>query len=183
MTTGDSGAVASDPFFGVVRRRHPDIDIVLLPQQPRDEQPGVRLEPADVVDVPARFDAELTSLLEDVARGLTLPPVRSRWTPGPVTGSVAREALVAAEAVDAITATQALATAERSLTAAGWHVLAPADGLPRVLAGRGGTEEEPARRELQVVYVEPRGRYAVTCRTGPFLVGAVAARELLGKGR
>ena len=59
MTTGDSEAVASDAFFGVVRRRHPDLDIVLLPQPAPAEQPAVRLGPADVVDVPARFDAEL----------------------------------------------------------------------------------------------------------------------------
>lgn len=45
MTAGDSGAVASDDFFAVVRRRHPDIDIVLLPQQPPDQDPGLPVEP------------------------------------------------------------------------------------------------------------------------------------------
>jgi hypothetical protein len=183
MTTGDSGAVASDAFFGVVRRRHPDIDIVLLPQQPTDVQPGLLAGPADVVDVPAAFDAELTALLADVAAGITLPRVRSRWTPGSVTGSVSREALVAAEGVDAVAATQALATAERSLGASGWHVIAPPDGLPRVLAGRGGTQEEPVRRELQVVHVEARGRYAVSLRSGSYVLGTGPAGELLGEGR
>ena len=183
MTTGDSEAVASDAFFGVVRRRHPDLDIVLLPQPAPDEQPAVRLGPADVVDVPARFDAELADLLADVARGVALPLVRSRWTPGTLTGSVSREALVAAEGVDAVAAEQALAAAGRALSGAGWHVLAPGDGLPRVLAGRGGTEEEPVRRELRVVHVPARGRYAVGYRCGPYVVGAGPARELLGEGR
>ena len=179
MTSGDSEAVASDAFFAVVRRRHPDIDIVLLPQDVGDE-PGLRAEPADLVDAPAAFDAELTGLLPDVAPGVALPPVRSRWTPGSLTGSVARTALVAAEGVDTVTATQALAAAERSLAASGWHVLAPEDGMPRVLAGRGGTEAEPLRRELQVVYVEGRGRYAVSHRVGSFVVGHAVVRELLG---
>ncbi|MEO5711120.1 MAG: hypothetical protein ABIQ59_15030 [Nocardioidaceae bacterium] len=134
MTTGDSGAVASDDFFAVVRRRHPDIDIVLLPQQPPDQDPGLPVEPADLGDVPTRFDAEVTALLADVAPGVVLPRVRSRWAPGSVTGSVARTALVAAEGVDTVTATQALASAERSLAAAEWHVLVPEDGMPRVLA-------------------------------------------------
>src|SRR5437868_5940714 len=99
MTSGDSEAVASDAFFAVVRRRHPDIDIVLLPQDPGGE-PGLRAEPADLVDAPDAFDAfdaELTGLLPDVAPGVALPRVRSRWTPGSLTGSVARTALVAAE--------------------------------------------------------------------------------------
>ncbi|QWZ07594.1 hypothetical protein KRR39_19545 [Nocardioides panacis] len=181
MTTGDGEAVAGDAFFGVVRRRHPDLDIVLLPPQPPEEPPAERVRAADLVDVPARFDAELTELLGDVAAGIPLPRVRSRWTPGAVTGSVAREALVAAEGVDAVAATRALAAAERSLTGAGWHVLAPGDGLPRVLAGRGGTEEEPLRREVQVVHVEARGRYAVTYRCGSYLVGTGTARGLLGE--
>ena len=61
-------------------------------------------------------------------------------------------------------------------------MLAPGDGLPRVLAGRGGTDEEPVRRELRVVHVAARGRYAVSYRCGPYVVGTGPAHELLGEG-
>ncbi len=39
MDSGENSGVSGDDFFGVVRRRHPDIDIVLLPQEPPTEQP------------------------------------------------------------------------------------------------------------------------------------------------
>lgn len=123
----------------------------------------------------------MTALLADVAPGVVLPRGRSRWAPGSVTGSVAGTALVAAEGVDTFTATQAPASAVRSLAPAGWHVLAREEGMPRVLAGRGGTDDEPLRRELQVVYVAARGRYAVSHRCGSFVVGHAAVQELLGR--
>ena len=57
MATGENVGVSEDPFFGVVRRRHPDIDIVLLPPEPPTEPTGesaaVLLDPADLADVPA----------------------------------------------------------------------------------------------------------------------------------
>ncbi len=93
MATGENVGVSEDPFFGVVRRRHPDIDIVLLPPdpptEPTGEPAGALLDPADLADVPAVFDAELTRLWDDVADGIARPDVRSRWTPGSSTGSVA----------------------------------------------------------------------------------------------
>ncbi len=182
MDSGENSGVSGDDFFGVVRRRHPDIDIVLLPQEPAADEPEERVDPGDLVDVPARFEAELTALWAEVARGVTRPEVTSRWTPGSVTGSVAREALLAAEGVDGVTATQALTTAERALAADGWHVLAPGTGMPRVLAGRDGTPADPVRRELQVVYVAAQGRYAVTYRCGSYVVGPDASRALVGAG-
>jgi hypothetical protein len=182
MDSGENSGVSGDDFFGVVRRRHPDIDVILLPQEPPAEQPEQRVAPGDLVDVPARFDAELTALWAQVARGIAPPEVASRWTPGSLTGSVAREALLATDGVDGVTATQALTTAERALTADGWHVLAPRTGMPRVLAGRDGTAADPVRREVQVVYVAARGRYAVTYRCGSYVVGHHASRELVEDG-
>jgi hypothetical protein len=184
MATGENVDVSEDPFFGVVRRRHPDIDIVLLPPEPPAEPNGepapALLDPADLADVPARFDAELTRLWDDVADGIARPDVRSRWTPGSSTGSVAREGLLAVEGVGGVVATQALVTAERALEADGWHVLVPETGMPRVLASRDGTEADPVRRELQVVHAG--GRYAVSYRRDGYPVGVPAARALLEAG-
>ncbi len=61
-------------------------------------------------------------------------------------------------------------------------MLAPGTGMPRVLAGRDGTPEDPVRREVQVVYVAARGRYAVSYRCGSYAVGPDASRELVEGG-
>jgi hypothetical protein len=184
MATGESTDVSEDPFFRVVRRRHPDIDIVLLPPEPPTEPPAdpsdAVLDPADLAAVPALFDDELARLWDAVADGIERPEVRSRWTPGSSTGSVAREGLLAVEGVGGVAATQALVTAERALAADGFHVLVPPTGMPRVLAGHDGTEADPVRREVQVVHAG--GRYAVTYRRDGYPVGLPAARALLREG-
>lgn len=172
--------MSEDAFFAVVRRRHPDIDIVLLPPEAPPGSGPPPPDPADLAGVPALVDDELARLWDDVADGLARPQVRSRWTPGSATGSVAREGLLAAEGVGGVVATQALVGAERALAADGWHVLVPRTGMPRVLASRDGTEADPVRREVQVVH--SGGRYAVTYRRDGYHVGVPAVRALLAAG-
>ena len=176
MADGENASVPGDAFFGVVRRRHPDIDIVLLPQTGPAEPPSTEVDAADLAGLAAGFDAEVTDLWAEVAAGIARPATASRWVEGSVLGSVSRDVLLAVEGVDATTAHQALAGAERSLTASGWHVLAPPTGMPRVLASRG---VNAAERVLQVVYVEATARFAVSCRTGSYVVGHDVARALV----
>jgi hypothetical protein len=176
MADGENAGVAGDAFFGAVRRRHPDVDIVVLPQTGPAEPSATEVDPADLDDLAARFDAEIIELWAEVATGVARPATASRWVEGSVLGSVSREVLLAVEGVDAATAHQALAGAQRSLTGAGWHVLAPPTGMPRVLASRG---EGAAERVLQVVYVEATSRFAVSCRTGSYVVGHDVVRAVV----
>lgn len=180
MDSGEPRDVSDDPFFGEVRRRHPDIDIVLLPPEPPQapEPPAgsAPVDPSVLTTVAVEHEAEARALWSRVARGIDLPADTARWAPGTVTGTVARESLLAAEGVDPVTAAAALAGAARSLAEGGWHVLEPDTGMPRVLAGRG---EGAGRREVQVVHVEATGRYAVTSRGPSYAVGPARVRALL----
>lgn len=154
---------ATDPFWSVVRRRHPDVDLVLLPPvrsapapsappappaPPAPESPAADVEaeaagePGQLLD---RARAAWSSYLPDVAPG---PAVEERWIPGPERTRRA-EVVLAADGVDPVAVAAALRSAAEELRGAGWHVLEPADGWPRVLAGRrpesaaaGGGREE-----------------------------------------
>jgi hypothetical protein len=173
MAPGDDQTVAGDRFFAEVRRRHPDIDIVLLPQEPPREDTSEEV-PGPVDDaVAASLEADLEALLPLLAPDLGTPPPQWRWGPGDRTGTVARQSLVAVESVAPVRGLTALSGAERALVGAGWHVLVPPDGIPRVLAGRADGAQ------VQVLYVEPRGRYAVTLRSPSYAVGPGAATDLL----
>ncbi len=176
MDSGEPRDVSDDPFFGEVRRRHPDVDIVLLPPEPPDGPAPTPVDPTALTGVAAEHDAEARALWSRVAGGIDLPTGTTRWAPGSLTGTVARESLLAAEGVDPVTAAAALAGAARSLGEDGWHVLEPDTGMPRVLAGRG---EGADRREVQVVHVEATGRYAVTSRGPSYAVGPARVRALL----
>ena len=176
MDSGEPREVSDDPFFGEVRRRHPDVDIVLLPPEAAASPAPPPVDPAVLAAVPAEHDADTRDLWSQVARGIDPAQATARWAAGEVTGTVRRDTLLAAKGVDAVTATAALAGAARALEQAGWHVLAPDSGLPRVLAGRGAGAE---RREVQVVHVPATGRYAVTSRGPSYTVGPARVSALL----
>lgn len=179
MDATGTAAGSSDPFWSVVRRRHPDVDIVLLPSQDEaaEEVDPVEPDPSLVDDVPAAFDAWIVDVWPRLAGDLDRPPFESSWVPGAVTGSLSRTALLAVDDVDGVAAAQALSGAERALELDGFHVLAPPDGMPRVLAGR---DEGRMRRELQIVHVPATGRFAVLATLGPVVVGREAARSATG---
>jgi hypothetical protein len=176
MDSGEPREVSDDPFFAEVRRRHPDVDIVLLPPEAAAPPAPPPVDPAALAAVPVEHDDETRDLWSQVARGIDVAQATARWAAGEVAGTVRREALLAAGGVDAVTAAAALAGAARSLEQAGWHVLEPDRGLPRVLAGHG---EGADRREVQVVHVPATGRYAVTSRGPAYTVGPARVAALL----
>ncbi len=180
MDSGDGLTVADDRFFAEVRRRHPDIDIVLLPQDlPPDPLASAgtaaaeRIEVIDPVELAESLEADLVGLLPQVAPDIDTAAPAWRWGPGDRAGTVARKTLVAAESVEAVPGLTALSGAERALVAADWHVLVPPDGIPRVLARRADGAQ------VQILYVEPRNRYAVTLRSPSYAVGRDVAADLL----
>lgn len=177
--TDDSGMLGDD-FFDVVRRRHPDIDIVLLPpEEPADlladpaDEVLERTDPATLDDLADLIAGELQTLWSAVTADIEMNEATSRWSYGGVAGSLSHESLAAATDVDDVAAHQALARAERVLGDSGWHMLVPPEGMPRVLASRTGDD---AGRECQIVYVPMTARFAMTYSAGPFIVGEAAAR-------
>lgn len=79
-------AVLADPVLGAVRRRHPDVDVVLLP--PEDETAAPEPMGADeLAALVARDERELELTLEDVALPVEQLP---RWSAGTVPGTLVR---------------------------------------------------------------------------------------------
>ena len=181
--SSDAEIVRSDPFFGPVRRRHPDVDIVLLPAADAAdidaESAGGDVAPllADATAAAEDLQAELEGLWRDV---LASTPVETstRWTS---TRHSPRVIVTGAHPeVGAVEAAQALAQLQRRLEADGWHVLAPDTGMPRILASRRAVEGSPASAsrpddELVVVHVPRSGRLAAEWTRGPWRVAAAEA--------
>jgi hypothetical protein len=155
--------VSRDPFWSVVRRRHPDVDIVLLP--PSSGSGGrVATEPplVDPVDESAVQEAESARLWEACV-GPVGPEVArtSRWIPGSTAGTSRHETTWRLDGVEGVEATTAVQRGARVLADEGWHVLAPDDGMPRVLAGRGAGVE---RVELLLVHATSHARLVLRLR-------------------
>lgn len=194
------GAVTSDPFWSVVRRRHPDVDVVVLPPVP-----GTRTAPdAATADVAAEetvadeaVDPEAVARLEhEVVRrawaslitsagaveGVS-PVVTGRWLNGSAPDRIRREAVAVVEdpsrLADPVAASGLLRRAEETLSTQGWHVLVPPDGLPRLMAGR---PEGDGRRELMIVHAPAQGRLLLRVRTADVVVGRAVAHECVVSG-
>lgn len=158
-----------DPFWAPVRRRHPEVDLVLLP-----DEPGARGSVTEPVAVPQVEDLE--AFAEEVLAAARsawttyLAPepgeTVARWIPGPVAGSLRREVTLTRDGVDEVAAASALRVAAGDLRSSRWRVLQPPTGLPRVLAGR---DAAAGRRELQLVHVPDRSRLVLRLRSEPVL--------------
>lgn len=170
--------VADDPFWSVVRRRHPDVDIVLLPpEDSSDLTPAPGDTPVHTDDKRAEFTREVTALWHLFDQGDGRPVVR--WTAAPVRGAVALEGRITAE-VSPDDATAALRRAIERLTTEGWHVLAAPDGTPRVAAGQA---RSTGRRTVQLVRLPARGQLLLIVRSEPIPVTRNTMDTLLGGAR
>ena len=169
-----------DPFWSVVRRRHPDVGLVLLPAEARDlPEPPPGVEPVEVTDeLVARLDAagpEAWRLLVDT----DVPEAAARWMPAPTQDGVRRELTLAREGVDPVAGAALVQGATTILLAQGWRVLAPPDGIPRVLAGREAADRLVGREELQLVLVPATGRLVLRLRSADVPVTHRVAHDLV----
>ncbi|MDO3398112.1 hypothetical protein QWJ41_20495 [Nocardioides sp. SOB44] len=150
---------ATDPFWAPVRRRHPDVDIVLLPPERAADEPTE--QPSDQAPDQPLADPELLSRLWATAVGGDWPTeTAERRTQGRLEITWTREG---GEPVAPDTAQAVVRRAAEALREAGWHVLAPAEGLPRVQAGR---PDGPDRAELLLLVVPETGRVVLRHRSG-----------------
>lgn len=173
--------VAEDPFWSTVVRRHPDVDVVVLPP-----------EAAAAPDVPAdepRVDPEVArgALRGRMAAlwsalGLEAEPhhLDDAWLAGGAPGTLRWQGTATFDDLDPVVAAGALQRAQDVLAEDdGWHVLAPADGIPRVLAGR---PDRLGREDVQVLAPDA-SRVVVRVRSAPVVVGAEAVTEALAADR
>ncbi|WP_370288380.1 hypothetical protein [Nocardioides sp.] len=168
----DDDAAARDPFWATVVRRHPDVDVVLLPPEPPPSAAPAG-EQVDPEEHRLAQQAGVHRLLD--ALGLPLPErVDDGWLAGSAAGTVRWQGTVACE-VAAEVASGALRSAAEHLADDGWHRLVPSGGVPRVLAGR---DTPRGREEAQVLLPAPT-RVVVRMRSVPITVGIEAASALL----
>lgn len=151
-------------FWATVRRRHPDVDIVVLP----DEPPAGGHEQADEAD-----EGTALAAVERVAaafRGLAGDPeARATLGYGPADGTVVARARVAARRPDG---RDALVALRHRLEADGWEVRRLEGDVLRLVGRRQGLH-------LRASYAEPTGAYLLEVTSDPLTVGRRRARELV----
>lgn len=173
-------AVAEDPFWSTVVRRHGDVDVVVLPPEDAATPDVPADEPAvDAAVVRQQHREQMTRLCSE----LGLPDGPSHlddvWFAGSSRGTLRWQGTAAFDGLDPVSASAVLERAEELLTSAGWHTLSPEGGVPRVLAGRPGRW---VREEVQVLLASA-GRVVVRVRSDLDVVGAAAAEQALGGDR
>ncbi len=155
-----------DAFFAPVRRRHPDVDIVVLP--PPDRAPSA--QPTDEAQVDATLDR-----VAGTAGWVWATALRSTAAPeagfgfGPEEGTVVASARASATPTDGFGALVALGGA---LEGEGWRVRQRAGAVERLSGVRGEVR-------VQASYAESTGALLLEVRSEPMYVGRARARELV----
>ena len=153
------------PFFAAVRRRHPDVDIVLLPDETPPEAP--LLGP-----VSGRVLADSLDLVTGIATRAWAAAVgdgqvpESRFVFGPDPTSV-----VARARASTGLGTSPLEPLAAALSVGGWALGHESGAVSLVLARRG-------TNQVVASYAEETGTFVLTVTSDPLPVGAERAREL-----
>lgn len=168
-----------DPFLDTVHRRHPDVDIVVLPDPRGDAGTPVAVLPADVdtarverADAGTRLTA-LWRVLHEDPEAADPTRVAARLAPGPVAGTVVATAQATTtldpEVPDGRRMMSRLAGALE-----GWEVGRREGPVERLVASRDGAS-------VRATYAEPTGVLVVVLTGPPLGVGAEAAHALVGE--
>ena len=155
-----------DAFFAPVRRRHPDLDIVVLPA------PGspTAAEPVDETQLGAILDRVAGAAGRASAAALpTSPPPTARWSFGSAEGTVTARARSVATTSDGF---GALMTLGGALEAEGWRVRR----LPGAVERIAGVRDD---LRVQASYAGSTGAFLVEVRSQPSFVGKARARRLV----
>ena len=153
-----------DAFFAPVRRRHPDVDIVVLPT-PEPAPSAERLHEAQVGATRDRVAGSAERVCAAVAA--PSPPTRLRF--GPDEGTVLASARSSATTPVGFGALVAL---RGVLEGEGWRVRRLPGGVERLAGVRGDLR-------VQASYAEGTDTLLVEVTSEPMFVGRARARELV----
>lgn len=170
-----SDQIDSDPFWSVVHRRHPDLDIVLLPPQP--PAPPESGLPPRAPEAFARMQVADADELWASLVGNGMPRPDATWIPGPTADSVRHSITLTLGDVDETAGIGHLRDADDRLSADGWHVFAPPTGMPRVTADRSG---ELGDETLLFGYVLQQRRLFLRLTSTGLPLGIRRAQEMTG---
>lgn len=161
------GAPLRDPMLDAVRRRHPDVDLVVRPPEPT---------PVSTAVVDDDQFASTTDLVRRLATGLWSrvvstpdePPVDPGF--GPVPGTVVVRSRHCAIVPDR---PHVLTELRDDLQGEGWHFRRPWGAVERLVGERDGVE-------LRGCYAPVTGTLLVTLTSAALFVGTDQARRLVG---
>lgn len=155
------------PFFAAVRRRHPDVDIVLLPPDQRAAEPTGQPEPATELQLANAFDLATGTATKVWAAAVgdgQVPDTRFAFGDDPA--SVTARARLAGP-IDGSPLVPLAAT----LTQDGWELAYRAGDISQLVGRR-------ATMHLSATYAAASGSFVVTATSASLPVGADRAREL-----
>ncbi len=155
-----------DSFFAPVRRRHPDVDLVVLPA-PEPRPSSGTLDQAQVVETLERVTRTAERLGEAVLGSSSTPPAGLGF--GPDDGTVVASARGSTTTPDGLAALVALRGA---LEREGWRTRRVPGEVERLSATRGEVRVEAS-------YAEGTGALLLDVRSEPLYVGRPRARELV----
>jgi hypothetical protein len=156
-----------DAFFTPVRRRHPEVDIVVLPAA----EPSPSSEPLDEARVAATLDQVATtaeSVWDAFGSRASAAPT-ARWRYGTADGTVVASARSSTTTADGFGALLALRGA---LEAGGWRVRRLPGSVERLSAVRGALR-------VQASYAEHTGALLLEVSSRSMPVGRTRARDLV----
>jgi hypothetical protein len=155
-----------DAFFTPVRRRHPDVDIVVLPAP----EPAPASEPVDRAQVDATLDRvrDVAARVSAAALGENTVPAAA-WAFGPDDGAVVASARAGTTTPHGFSV---LAELRGTLERDGWRVSRPPGEVERLVGVRGDVR-------VQASYAETTGALLLEVRSEPIHVGRSRARELV----
>ncbi len=168
MEIRPSGAPIDDPFFAAVRRRHPDVDVVLLPATAPEQEPLETVDDAVVdraIELVEAFADELW--LAVVPLSQSEPDVRLRY--GEHESAVQAVARVVDRRSDGYAV---LVRLRHELELRGWTVRRSPGQLERLTASLDGVR-------LVASYAEETGVVLLELRSAGLPVGVERARELV----
>jgi hypothetical protein len=159
-----------DPFFAAVRRRHPDVDIVVLPPETTDEA-SAQVSPEEVAAAQTRVVAEAARVWAVVEPAAEAPETRLGFGDSPSTvRAVARSSAVRGDGFDALVRLRV------ELEREGWELRRRAGvGVERLTGVHDGLR-------VSVSYAERSELLLLTLSSEAMEVGVERARELTGRG-
>ena len=151
------------PFWAAVRRRHPDVDIVLLPAG-EPAPPGGDVDDQAVLAAVERVNTAVDDLGAE-------PPAAARIGYGPDPGTVVPRVRLASHREDGLAT---LIRLRDQLEEQGWTVRRPEGGVARLVGDRGDLH-------VRASYAEQTGSFLLDVSTDPLPVGNARARELASR--